>query len=150
MVIRPYRPDDWPAVRDIHDLCKPDEMRGSVDLEAIIPIEEDEATLVLFARSSIVVADEAGGIAGFAGTIGSYISWLCVHPAHRRRRVATRLLRHLLDSIGEGATLNVSKHNGPARRLYEQMGFVIDADFVGTFNGREVPVLKLRRSEQGD
>jgi hypothetical protein len=31
MTIRPYMDSDWEAVRDIYDLSKPDEMRGSVD-----------------------------------------------------------------------------------------------------------------------
>ncbi|MGE0448017.1 MAG: N-acetyltransferase family protein [Vicinamibacterales bacterium] len=145
MTIRPYHPADWTAVRGIHDLCKPDEMRGSVDLAAIVPLEADAATLVLFARSAIVVAEDGGHVVGFAGTIGSYISWVCVHPGQRRRGVATRLLDHVLEQVPPPATLNVSKNNEPARRLYERMGFVLDSDFVGKFNGHDVAVLKLRR-----
>jgi ribosomal protein S18 acetylase RimI-like enzyme len=148
MMIRRYTGADWTAVRDIHNLCKPDESRGSVDPSAILSLEKDAPMLVLFCRSDIVVATEADSIVGFAGTIGSYISWLCVHPEHRRRGVATTLLQSVLDSVTGPATLNVFARNDAARRLYERFGFVVDKEFVGNFNGHDVDVVRLRHDPE--
>lgn len=144
MIIRPFNPDDWDAVQSIHDLCKPDEMRGSVALSAIVPLSQDPPMLDLFARSSVFVMEEDGNVIGFAAHIGAYISWLCVHPARRRRGVASALLRHLLGRIDRPASLNVGKRNAPARQLYDAFGFQIAEDFIGKFNGHDVEVLKLQ------
>jgi ribosomal protein S18 acetylase RimI-like enzyme len=115
-----------------------------VDAAAILPFEQDAPKLVMFCRSSIVVAADGEQVVGFAGTIGSYISWLCVHPAHRVKGVATALLRVLLDGIEGQARLNVFARNTAARPLYEQFGFVVEKEFVGNFNGHEVDVVRLR------
>ena len=145
MHLRPYLSEDWSRVRDIHDLCKPDEMRGSVDLSAILLLEQDPPTLEMFRRSEIIVIEDASEVVGFTAHMESYISWLCVHPSHRRRGIATLLLQEVLGRIEGIATLNVGKHNLPARSLYERFGFVIERDFIGTFNGRRVEVLKMQR-----
>ena len=84
-----YTDIDWEAVRNIYDLSKPDEMRGSVDLSAILPLSDDPKHLAMFRESSIIVIEEANNIIGFAGHKGNYISWVYVHPAHRRRGIAT-------------------------------------------------------------
>ena len=65
MTIRPYEASDWEAVREIYDLSKPDEMRGGVDIRAIVPLGQDPSGLELFRDSVIFVADDAA--AHFAG-----------------------------------------------------------------------------------
>ncbi len=142
--LRPYTGADWNAVRDLHNLCKPDEVRGSVDASAIRPLEEDAPMLVMFCRSTITVAVEADAIVGVAGTIGTYISWLSVHPDHRRTGVGTTLLQSVLAGMTEPATLNVFTRNDAARRLYERLGFVVDHEFIGDFNGHAVDVVRLQ------
>jgi [ribosomal protein S18]-alanine N-acetyltransferase len=144
LTLRRYTGADWAAVRDIHDRCKVDEIRGSIDSAAIVPFEQDPPTLVMFCRSDIVVATDSQEILGFTGTIGNYISWLCVHPTHRRRGVGTTLLRQTLAGIRGPATLNVFARNEPARRLYARIGFVVEHEFVGNFNGQPVDVVRLR------
>jgi ribosomal protein S18 acetylase RimI-like enzyme len=144
VTLRPYTGADWAEVRDIHDRCKPDEIKGSIDPGTIVPFEQDAPTLVMFCRSNIIVATAEHEIVGFVGTIGSYISWLCVHPAHRRRGVGTTLLRHVLAGIQGAATLNVFERNEVARRLYDHIGFVVEREFVGTCYGQPVNVVRLR------
>ena len=64
MTVRPYAESDWPAVRNIDDLAKPDEMRGSIaDLSAILPLEEDARHLALFRESNVTVLEESGTVA---------------------------------------------------------------------------------------
>lgn len=142
--LRPYTGADWTAVRDIHNLCKPDEVHGSVDPSAIVPLEQDAPMLVMFCRSDITVALDAGVVVGLAGTIGNYVSWLCVHPDHRRKGVATALLHAVLSAMTGPATLNVFARNDSARRLYERLGFVVEEEFIGTFSGHPVDVVRLR------
>jgi ribosomal protein S18 acetylase RimI-like enzyme len=84
-------------------------------------------------------------VIGFAGYQENYISWMFVHPRHRRKGVAIALIREMLPRLGRPVTLNVGKNNIPARRLYEQLGFVVEKDFIGQWdNGEAVAVLTLR------
>ena len=145
MKIRPYTPADWDAVREIYDLSKPDEMRGGVDIGAVVPLQQDAAGLALFRESVIVVAYDGERVIGFAGHKDNYISWLFVHPACRRRGAARALLTEILRRLQGPVTLHVGPWNHAARRLYEELGFVTDGEFTGTFNVRDVAVLTLVR-----
>ncbi len=71
MEIRPYKASDWEAVRDIYDLSKPDEMRGAVDIHAIVPFGQDPSALALFRDSVIFVALDAERVVGFGGHKGN-------------------------------------------------------------------------------
>ena len=143
MKIRPYKASDWEAVRDIYDLSKPDEMRGGVDVGAIIPLQQDPAGLALFHGSAIFVAEDGDRVIGFGGHRANYISWLFVHPEHRRKGVARALLNEMMEDLEGPATLNVGAWNLAARQLYHEAGFVATREFIGTFNGRDVAVLTL-------
>jgi len=143
VTLRPYREDDWAAVRDIYDLSKPDELRGVIDASAIPALENDASMKQLFHESQIAVAEEDGTIAGFAGNRGSFITWLFVHPSFRRRGVGTALVKDLLRKLDQPVTLNVALTNGPALSLYQHMGFKVEREFVGDFNGRPCKVARL-------
>ena len=79
-----------------------------------------------------LVAEDAGGIAGYLGfhqvVDEGYIANLAVRPGRRRAGVATRLLREVLDSHAERGlsfvTLEVRQSNLPAQSLYTTLGFV--------------------------
>jgi len=149
MKVRGYVDGDWEAVREIYNLAKVDELQGSVDLRAFIPLEKDSRSLRLFGESRIVVAEEGGTILGFGGNNGNYISWLFVHPLHRRRGVARMILHHILDQLKKPATLNVFKNNRAARGLYRQFGFEIEREFTGNLNGFQTKAMTLRRYKSG-
>jgi ribosomal protein S18 acetylase RimI-like enzyme len=143
-MIRAYRPDDWHAVSEIYDLAKPDEMRGAVPAESVPRLSEHPEMLALFGESRIVVAEVDARVVGFAGYRGAAISWLFVHPGHRGTGIATSLMGTVLVELAGRATLNVAKSNARARRLYERLGFVVEREFVGTFNEQACDVIKLR------
>ncbi len=143
MIVRPYQTSDWEAVRHIYDLSKPDEMRGAVDVSVIIPLHQDQAALALFHGSAVFVADEGGQVIGFGGHRANFISWLFVHPAHRRQGVARALLNEMMGRLEGAVTLNVGPWNQAARQLYDQAGFVTAREFHGTFNGHDVAILTL-------
>ena len=78
-----------------------------------------------------------------AGNRGSLITWLFVHPSFRRRGVGTALVKDLLRKLDQPVTLNVALTNGPALSLYQHMGFKVEREFVGDFNGRPCKVARL-------
>jgi ribosomal protein S18 acetylase RimI-like enzyme len=144
--LRPYQVEDWPAVCEIYDLAKPDELAGIAVPEAIPQLDSDGIMRKLFEGSVIVVAELSGKVAGFAGSRGSSITWLFVHPEHRRAGVASELLRNLLASLQRPVRLNVAAGNIPARTLYERFGFQVEREFMGSFQGTPCSVAKLRLS----
>ena len=78
-----------------------------------------------------LIRAENGEAAGYCSTWflpgELHINNLAVHPAYRRRKLASRLLVEVLAraaSLGcHRATLEVRRSNEPARRLYEGLGF---------------------------
>ena len=144
MQIGPYRDTDWPSVREIYDLSKPDELRGVVDASEIPPLEDDPDMKVLFHESQILVVEDSDRIVGFGGSRGTIITWLFVHPNHRRKGVASALVRELLARLDGTITLNVATTNTTACNLYKRMGFTVEREFIGKFNGHSCSVAKLR------
>jgi putative acetyltransferase len=144
MGLRPYRIEDWSQVREIYDLSKPDELLGVVDPSAILPLESDPKMMTLFRDSQMVVMERANRIVGFAGSRGSFVTWLFVHPSYRRQGVATALLRDMLKRLEGPVTLNVAMSNHAALALYQRSGFAVEREFVGQVQGNSCKVAKLR------
>jgi ribosomal protein S18 acetylase RimI-like enzyme len=88
--------------------------------------------------------EDAGRIIGFAGNRDRFITWLFVHPDSRRKGVATAMVRQLLDQLDGTVTLNVVKGNTPALTLYQSLGFAVEREFPGNFQGTPCTVAKLR------
>jgi ribosomal protein S18 acetylase RimI-like enzyme len=146
MNIRPYQPGDWDVVSDIFDRGKPDEFRGTCDLRAIIPFEDDEGVQKHFHDSTIFVADMNGSVVGFAGFKSDFITWLFVDPQHYRKGFGTALLTFILDRMGSSARLNVGAGNAAAIGLYEKQGFGITKRFDGNHNGYPTKAMRMERT----
>ena len=144
MEFRPYRIEDWSQVREVYDLSKPDELRGVVAPGAILPLEADPSMMALFRDSRIVVMVDADRVVGFAGSRDSFITWLFVHPSYRRKGVATALVGEMLGRLESPVTLNVAMSNIAALALYQRMGFAVEREFAGQFQGNPCGVAKLR------
>jgi len=144
MKLRAYESDDWDAVCKIYDLGKPEELRGVVEPSSLVPLASDPDMKSLFRASQIVVAEDTGRVVGFAGNRGSFITWLFVHPQFRRRGVASALVRHMVARLEPPVTLNVAAENSAARALYQRLGFKVEREFLGNFQGRPCSVCKLR------
>ena len=144
IAIRSYRPEDWEAICRVHDRARPDELRGSFDARAFIPLAEDpEASSI--ERCEMFVAELERNVIAFAGTEGAYLAWLYVDPAHYRRGIGRALLRHCMARLqGEAGTLAC----GNTRRaiaLYESEGFVIGERLTGENAGYRGPSARLKR-----
>ena len=122
MHIRSYQDSDWDTIREIYNLSKRDEMRGSIDLRAFRSLENDGDQQTLFCESRILVAEENGTVIGFGGNRGNYVSWLFVHPAHRRRGIALALMEQILAPLSGTVNLNVGKNNHGARAFMNTWG----------------------------
>lgn len=142
--LRHYNGSDWQAVCAIYNRSKPDELLGIVDAASILPLEVDMDMQALFRGSNVIVAESEHQVAGFGGSRGSFITWLFVHPEFRRKGIATALVREMLGRLPQPVTLNVVASNTPARALYERIGFAVDREFVGSFQGNACAVVKLR------
>lgn len=143
MIIRDYKDTDWAQIKEIYNLSKPDEMRGSVDLRALIPLEKDERTIQLFHDSQIFVVEQDSIVLGFAGNKGNYISWLFVHPNYRKKGIGKLLIEHTLNRLTGLIKLNVAKNNSAARALYKKYGFQIEREFEGNYNGYKSQAVTL-------
>ncbi|MCP4355812.1 MAG: GNAT family N-acetyltransferase [Proteobacteria bacterium] len=135
-------------MKDIYNLSKPDEMRGSVDLKALIPLEDDQSNIDLFNKSNVLIIESQNEILGFGGNKDNYISWLFVHPSHRRKGVAITILDQILSSLTGEIRLNVAKYNEAAINLYKKYGFIVERDFQGNYNGykSQAKTLLLRKN----
>lgn len=148
MIIKEYQAEDWDCICRIFDRAKPDEMRGSCDLKAVLPLQNDEKLLQLFHHSKIIVAEIEEKIIGFAGYSGDLISWLFVDPDYYRQGIGGKLLDTVLSYVGEKAYLIVAKNNEAAKNLYLSCGFCILKEFSGKYNGYEAEALLMAYSHR--
>ena len=125
VVIREYCDADWAEVCAVHDRARPDELRGSCDPRAFVPLAADQEDAASFQRSRKFVACDQGRVVGFVGVDETYLSWLYVDPAWGGRGIGRRLLRLGVGLIGPQAWTVVLAGNIRARRLYESEGFQV-------------------------
>lgn len=122
VTIRAYEEQDWNRICRIHDRARPDELRGSCDPRAFVPIEQDSEVADL-RRADKYVACDGARVVGFVGVTGDYLSWLYVDPEQYGRGIGRALLRHALHAMSPRAWTIVLAGNARAIHLYESEGF---------------------------
>jgi len=142
VAIRDYRPEDWPAVCRVHDRARPDELRGSFDARAFVPLAEDPDAKSIHA-CKLFVAERNDEVVAFAGIDPPYLAWLYVDPAHTRCGIGRALLKHCLARLGEDAWTLSCGNNHAAIALYEAEGFVVESRFTGDNAGFKGPAVRL-------
>jgi ribosomal protein S18 acetylase RimI-like enzyme len=133
--IRDYCDADWPAICAVHNRARPDELRGSCDPRAFIPLAEERDDAESLYRSRKFVACIGGQVVGFVGIDRTYLSWLYVDPAYYGQGIGRRLLRLGIQCIGPHAWTVVLAGNSRARRLYESEGFQVVDTYESTNAG---------------
>ena len=133
--IRDYGDADWPAVCVVHNRARPDELRGSCDPRAFVPLDAEQDDAESFQRSRKFVACMGEKIVGFVAVDGTYLSWLYVDPAYYGQGIGRRLLRLGVQCIGPQAWTVVLAGNSRARRLYESEGFQVVDTYDSTNAG---------------
>ena len=148
MIIRRYESKDWGAICDIFNRAKPDELRGSIEPNAIVPLHKDEMLLKSFNDSILYVAEVKEKVIGYIGYSEALISFLFVDPNYYKTGIGTKLLEIVLPEVGEKAWLRVAKININAQELYRKFGFKVVEEFIGKYNGCNVEVLILALNPQ--
>jgi len=143
--IRHYDEKDWQAICAIHDAARPDELKGSCDPRAFVPIEQDTEVEDL-KRSEKFVAVDGEKVVGFVGTDEKYLAWLYVLPAYYHQGIGRRLLQKGLEIIGEGTWTIVLDGNQTAINLYESEGMTEVHRFESDNAGYPCTCLRLARA----
>jgi ribosomal protein S18 acetylase RimI-like enzyme len=81
---------------------------------------------------------------GFVGRKGDVVSWLFVHPDHRRRGIGGRLMKRIMDTWEGTLTLKVAQSNQAAIDLYSRLGFEVYEAFEGHMYGHPIPIFRMR------
>jgi ribosomal protein S18 acetylase RimI-like enzyme len=144
--IREYCDNDWPMVCAVHDRARPDELRGSCDPRAFVPLAAEQDDTESFQRSRKFVACVGEQVVGFVGIDGTYLSWLYVDPAYYGQGIGRRLLRLGLQLIGPPAWTIVLAGNIRAQRLYESEGFRVVRIYESTNAGYPCTCVQLALS----
>jgi ribosomal protein S18 acetylase RimI-like enzyme len=144
--IRAYQDNDWLAVCAVHDRARPDELRGSCDARAFVPLAEEPDDAASLQRSRKFVACVGEQVVGFVGIDATYVSWLYVDPVFYRQGIGRRLLRLALQRIGPQAWTVALAGNLAARRLYESEGFRVIRTYEGTNAGYPCTCVELAPS----
>lgn len=138
--LRKYKPGDWEAISRIHDEARLDELRGTVDLTAFIPLSTAAFNEGLF-NGEIIVAELAkdtdNEVTGFIGYNKKTIDWLYVSPSHYRKGIGKMLIEYALEKIDKEIRIAVLKNNLPALNLYKKMGFKEERTFKGPMIGAQ-------------
>jgi ribosomal protein S18 acetylase RimI-like enzyme len=148
LTIREYCDNDWPAVCVVHDRARPDELRGSGDLRAFVPLAAEQDDTASFQRSRKFVACVGEQIVGFVGVDETYLSWLYVDPAYYGQGIGRRLLRLGLQLIGPQAWTIVLAGNIRARELYESEGFRVVRIYESTNAGYPCTCVRLEQKAE--
>ena len=121
--LRPYRAEDEDAAialwLETWKLAYP-----SIDFDARVAWWRERWRNELVPNAAIIVADQAGAMAGFV-TIDSsgYLDQLVVAPRHWGSPLATLLVDEAKRRSPDGITLKVNADNNRAIRFYERSGF---------------------------
>lgn len=108
-------PKPWSPSLFVAEMAQPESRRY------LVALDEHQ-------RSGLFRARNVVGYAGVMVAVGeAHITTVASHPHHHRRKIASRLLVHLLRAAqamgAEAATLEVRVNNRGAQRLYGAFGF---------------------------
>jgi len=142
--IRPYHDQDWPAVAQVHDAARPDELEGSCDPRAFVPLEHDPEAEEL-KTSRIWVAEADGQVVGFTAVDGAYLGWLYVDPDCYGQGIGRALLQRALQKQRGQSWTIVLEGNTPALKLYRSEGFELVDRFESDNAGYPCTCLRLER-----
>ncbi|HWR19720.1 MAG TPA: GNAT family N-acetyltransferase [Clostridia bacterium] len=120
--VRPYKPQDWPRIEQIHDAARKHELRLAGLDDAFVPLEQAAVSEGLF-DYTVCVACLNDMVVGFSAYSLDELAWLYVDPAYMRCGVGSALVRHVVHHTKRPLELEVLTGNDPALRLYETCGF---------------------------
>lgn len=144
LTYREYQESDWKAICQIHDRARPDELRGSCDPRAFLPIEQDKEVEDLKTSRKFVACDDEK-VVGFVGVDEKYLAWLYIDPSHYGSGIGRELLKIGIHEIGAGAWTIVLDGNQKAISLYKSEGFQEARRFAGDNAGYPCTCIRMER-----
>jgi putative acetyltransferase len=140
--LRPYQPSDEDATialwQRTWQLAYP-----AIDFAQRVDWWRERWRSELVPKAAIIVAEQAGEIAGFVTIDASgYLDQLVVAPDQWGSRLADTLVDEAKRRSPDHVTLLVNADNARAIRFYERNGFAHAGDDVNPSSGR--PVLKMQ------
>ena len=148
MNIRRYRKDDWPRIREIHDLARMDELRGANLVEAFLPLEATAEREGLF-DLEILVAEKDGRVHGFVAYGHGELAWLYVDPAAYRAGIGAKLASAAIAGSPHRLSVEVLQGNDAALHFYQSIGFVESGIASGRMPGNEGYSVTVHRLHYG-
>lgn len=145
MTIRSYSQYDLPAIFDIYNRSKLDELNCEDEVFTLLPLKDDAARLGALMESEIYVYHEHNCISGYGAIFGNEIRALFVHPKYRGKGIGKQLLEFLLSLIHEQPSLYVASSNQLAKKLYQLYGFSVIETFKTSYNHKPVIAQKMVR-----
>lgn len=142
---RGYQDSDWSAICQIHNRARPDELKGSCDPRAFIPIEQDPEVEDL-KRSLKFVACNGDQVVGFSAVDEKYVSFLYIDPDYYGQGIGRKLLQMGIEAAGKGAWTIVLHKNYPAIALYKSEGFKEVHRFESDNAGYPCTCLRMERA----
>jgi putative acetyltransferase len=113
-----------------------------IDFAARVPWWRERWQKELVPNAAIIVAEQAGALAGFVTIDGAgYLDQLVVSPDHWGTELADELIEEAKRLSPARITLLVNTDNARAIRFYERNGFVHAGHDMNPTSGR--PVLKM-------
>ncbi|MGN6827437.1 GNAT family N-acetyltransferase [Paucibacter sp. M5-1] len=147
MNIRPYTPNDWTRVCEIHDAARRDELAAAGLGDAYLTLAQT-ADNEGFHEYEIRVAErDDGHVLGFVAFSPDELAWLYVDPLFYGRGVGSALIQAALCETGAALSAEVLDGNKAALATYKKAGFVETGQAHGRMPGNEsfaVTVSELR------
>jgi ribosomal protein S18 acetylase RimI-like enzyme len=136
MRLRPYAPDDWTRLCEIHDAARRDELSAAGLSDAFLTLEQTAQNEGLF-DGEVVVAEVDRLIQGFAAFTEGELTWLYVEPRMYRQGVGRALLRQVVAACDGDVQTEVLVGNEAALALYLAEGFTLVQRTDGHLAGHE-------------
>lgn len=136
MNIRPYTPEDWDRVCQIHDAARQDEL-AAAGLQAAYLTLAQTAENEGFLDYSILVAELSGTGAGFVAFTQEELAWLYVDPNAYGQGVGSALIRAALAQTQGPMMAEVLEGNAAAVAVYRKAGFELVGREQGQMPGNE-------------
>ena len=139
--LRPYRPEDEAASIDLwHRTWQ--QAYPQIDFSARLAWWRARWRTELVPNAAIIVAEQAGALAGFVTIDASgYLDQLVVGLDHWGSPLATALVDEAKRRSPGGIRLLVNKDNARAIRFYQRNGFAHAGEDINPSSGK--PVLKM-------
>lgn len=143
--IRPFLPEDWPALCAIHDSARRQELALAGLSGAFRPLADVAEEEGLLEYPHLDVALAKGEPVGFCAYSEEELAWLYVSPAFQRQGVGRALAARALEREPGISTIEVLAGNSPSLALYRSLGFAVRETLSGAMPGNETFQVRVHR-----